>query len=96
MVAAGESSLRGILVKDAGSLELAGKINTVIFDKTGTLTLGKPVVATVFPEANYSKEDVIKFAASVESPSEHPIATAIVKEAEKQVVHPQTYTHAPN
>ncbi len=84
MVAAGESSLRGILVKDAGSLELAGKINTVIFDKTGTLTLGKPVVATVFPEANYSKEDVIKFAASVESPSEHPIATAIVKEAEKQ------------
>jgi P-type Cu+ transporter len=83
MVAAGESSLRGILVKDAGSLELAGKIKTVIFDKTGTLTLGKPVVETVIPESNYSEEDVIKFAASVESPSEHPIATAIVNEAKK-------------
>jgi len=83
MVAAGESSLRGILVKDAGSLELAGKIKTVIFDKTGTLTLGKPVVATVVAESNYSEEDVIKFAASVEAPSEHPIAFAIVKEAKK-------------
>tara|TARA_X000001036_G_scaffold102999_2_gene96280 strand:+ start:5888 stop:8050 length:2163 start_codon:yes stop_codon:yes gene_type:complete len=84
MVAAGESSLRGILVKDAGSLELAGKTRTVIFDKTGTLTLGKPVVATIIPEADYSKEDVVAYAASVELPSEHPIAYAIVQEAEKQ------------
>ncbi len=84
MVAAGESSLRGILVKDAGSLELAGKTVTVVFDKTGTLTLGKPVVSTIEPEKNYSRNDVLKFAASVESPSEHPIASAIVNEAAKQ------------
>ena len=81
MVAAGESSLRGILVKDAGSLELAGKIVTVIFDKTGTLTQGKPVVATIESENQFSEEDILKYAASVETPSEHPVATAIVKEA---------------
>ena len=84
MVAAGESSLRGILVKDAGSLELAGKTVTVIFDKTGTLTLGKPVVATVETEQNSTEDDVLKFAASVEAPSEHPIAYAIVNEAAKR------------
>ena len=84
MVAAGESSLRGILVKDAGSLELAGKTATVIFDKTGTLTLGKPVVDTVETEGDCTSEDVLKFAASVELPSEHPIATAIVNEAANQ------------
>ena len=84
MVAAGESSLRGILVKDAGSLELAGKTVTVIFDKTGTLTLGKPVVATVETEDNATEEDVLKCAASVEAPSEHPVASAIVREASKR------------
>jgi Cu+-exporting ATPase len=83
MVAAGESSLRGILVKDAGSLELAGKAVTVIFDKTGTLTLGKPVVEAVNEKGNFSKEDVLKYAAAVEVPSEHPIASAILSEAEK-------------
>ncbi len=81
MVAAGESSLRGILVKDASSLELAGKIVTVIFDNTGTLTQGKPVVATIESENQFSEEEILKYAASVETPSEHPIATAIVKEA---------------
>ena len=81
MVAAGESSLRGILVKDASSLELAGKTVTVIFDKTGTLTVGKPVVATVQTDGNASEEEVLSFAAAVESPSEHPIAFAIVNEA---------------
>jgi Cu+-exporting ATPase len=84
MVAAGESSLRGILVKDAGALELAGKIATVIFDKTGTLTLGKPVVATIEKEGEHAEEDVLKFAAAVESPSEHPVASAIVDEATKR------------
>ena len=84
MVAAGESSLRGILVKDAGALELAGKISTVIFDKTGTLTLGKPVVETIEAEKGIRSEDVLKYAAAVEAPSEHPIASAIVNEASKQ------------
>jgi len=86
MVAAGESSLRGILVKDAGSLELAGKISTVIFDKTGTLTLGKPVVSTVDTLGDITEDELLKFAASVETPSEHPIATAIVNEANRRQI----------
>ena len=84
MVAAGESSLRGILVKDASSLELAGKTATVIFDKTGTLTLGKPVVETVETVGVISENELLAFAASVETPSEHPIAYAIVNEAKKR------------
>jgi P-type Cu+ transporter len=84
MVAAGESSLRGILVKDASSLELAGKTATVIFDKTGTLTLGKPVVDSIQPEGDETAQTVLAYAASVETPSEHPIASAIVNEAAKQ------------
>jgi P-type Cu+ transporter len=90
MVAAGESSLRGILVKDAGSLELAGKTVTCIFDKTGTLTLGKPVVEQITPESGYSKTELIRLAASVETPSEHPIASAIVNEAHKQNIEVPT------
>ena len=81
MVAAGESSLRGILVKDAGSLELAGKARTCIFDKTGTLTHGKPVVERVDPVENISADELVQLAASVESKSEHPVASAIVNEA---------------
>ncbi|MDP7009348.1 MAG: heavy metal translocating P-type ATPase [Phycisphaerales bacterium] len=84
MVAAGESSLRGILVKDAGSLELAGKTVTCIFDKTGTLTLGKPVVEQVLPEAGTTEDELIRIAASVESPSEHPIASSILNEANRR------------
>ncbi len=90
MVAAGESSLRGILVKDAGSLELAGKTVTCIFDKTGTLTLGKPIVEQVVPESDYTEHELIRIAASVETPSEHPIATAIVHEANKRNIEVPT------
>ena len=93
MVAAGESSLRGILVKDAGSLELAGKTATVIFDKTGTLTLGKPVVETVETVGIISENELLAFAASVETPSEHPIAYAIVNEAKKRNIQIPTVSN---
>jgi len=84
MVATGESSLRGILVKDAASLELAGKTVTCIFDKTGTLTLGKPVVNHIETCGNTTQDEIIQLAASVETPSEHPIAHAIVNEANRR------------
>ena len=83
MVSTGESSLRGILVKNAASLELAGNIVTCIFDKTGTLTLGKPVVNKVESNDAISQNDMVQLAAAVESPSEHPIAFAIVNEAKR-------------
>ncbi len=80
MVATGESSLRGILVKNAAALELAGVAKSCVFDKTGTLTEGKPFVTAVHPNEGFTESDVLSYAASVESSSEHPIAHAILKE----------------
>jgi len=87
MVGTGIGAEHGILIKDAESLEIAHKINTIIFDKTGTLTKGKPEVTDIIPIQNSkfkSKDDVLKIAASIEKGSEHSLAEAIVKEAEKK------------
>ncbi|MEE2819462.1 MAG: heavy metal translocating P-type ATPase [Planctomycetota bacterium] len=80
MVATGESSLRGILVKNAAALELAGIAKSCVFDKTGTLTEGKPFVTSIQPSKGFTETDVLTYAASVESSSEHPIAHAIIQE----------------
>lgn len=74
----------GILIKDMKALEVARKVNYVVFDKTGTLTLGKFGVSEVFAYNKFSKDDVLGLAASVEYFSQHPIAEAIVEEAEKR------------
>ena len=87
MVGTGLGAEHGILIKDAQSLEVANKINTVIFDKTGTLTKGKPEVTDVIVIQNSnlkSQKDVLRLAASLEKGSEHSLAEAIVFEAEKQ------------
>lgn len=76
MVGTGKGAEKGILIKDAQSLETAHKINTVIFDKTGTLTNGKPEVTDVVG-------DVLQLAASLEKGSEHSLAEAIVNKAEQ-------------
>lgn len=72
MVGTGIGAERGILIKDAESLETAHKIDTVIFDKTGTLTKGKPEVTDI-------DGDVLALAASIEKGSEHSLAEAIVR-----------------
>ncbi len=86
MVATGESSLRGVLVKHAAALELAGVAKSCVFDKTGTLTEGKPFVTAIQPSEGHTGEEVLAFAASVESSSEHPIATAIMNEVSERGV----------
>jgi len=83
MVATGKGAKNGILIKDAESLEIAGKINTVIFDKTGTLTNGKPVVTDIVT-ASKKPDEIIALAASLEKGSEHALAEAIIKEAENR------------
>lgn len=83
MVGTGLGATRGILIKDAESLEIAHKVNTVIFDKTGTLTHGKPEVTDVVLGSYANTNDVLKFAASLETGSEHSLADAIIKEAYK-------------
>jgi Cu+-exporting ATPase len=84
MVATGIGAQRGILIKDAASLELANKVNTVVFDKTGTLTNGKPKVTDIIPFNSFKEDDVLKLSASIEKGSEHSLAEAIVNKAEEQ------------
>ncbi|MBD2293419.1 copper-translocating P-type ATPase [Anabaena sphaerica FACHB-251] len=89
MVGTGKGAENGILIKDAQSLELAHKIQTIVLDKTGTLTEGKPTVTdfvTVKGTANQNELELLKLAATVERNSEHPVAEAVVKYAESQQV----------
>ena len=82
MVGAGAASRRGILVKSAVALELAARARHVMFDKTGTLTIGRPVVTAIEPAGpEHDAAEVLRLAAAVETPSEHPVATAIVAAA---------------
>jgi Cu+-exporting ATPase len=78
MVGTGRGAHAGVLVKNAEALEMLERVDTIVFDKTGTLTEGKPKVAS------YSDAEVLRFAASVERASEHPLAAAIVEMAGKQ------------
>lgn len=92
MVGTGKGAEHGILIKDAESLEIAHKINTIIFDKTGTLTIGKPQVTNVVPTGDMKEGDILKFAGSIEKGSEHSLAEAIVKyiEDKKAEIMPVT------
>lgn len=83
MVGVGRAAGMGILVKNAGAIELAEKITHLVTDKTGTLTAGKPRVTDVIPSTGYDHESLLKLAASVESPSEHPLARAVVDAAKE-------------
>jgi Cu+-exporting ATPase len=87
-VGVGRGAELGILIKNGGALEVAEKLTTVIFDKTGTLTRGKPEVTDLFP-LGISEETLLMLAASVERNSQHPLAQAVVRHAEKRGVKPE-------
>ncbi len=84
--AIGSSARSGVLVKGGAFLEEIARARTVAFDKTGTLTSGRLRVTNVHPAPGYTKEEVLRIAASVERNSEHPIARAICLYAEEQGV----------
>lgn len=84
MVGTGLGAKNGILFKNAESLQLAQKIQTIVFDKTGTLTKGKPEVTDIFAIEKNKEKDVLKLAAIAEKRSEHPLAEAIVSKAKKE------------
>lgn len=84
MVGTGKGAENGILIKSAESLETAHTIDTVIMDKTGTITEGKPRVTDILTNGKIDKERLLQLSASVEKNSEHPLADAIVKEAENK------------
>lgn len=83
MVGTGKGASNGILIKSAEALEIAHTVKTVVLDKTGTITEGKPRVTDVLPAEGVNERDLIQLAASVEKPSEHPLAGAILEKAEE-------------
>lgn len=86
MVATGRGAQLGVLFKNGTALEQTGRVQTVVFDKTGTITYGKPELVHVEPLNGFNEQEVLAYAASLESLSEHPLATAIVKGAKEHGV----------
>jgi len=83
MVGTGKGAEAGILIRGGEALELAAGIDAVIFDKTGTLTRGRPTLGAVVAAPGFSAAEVLDIAASVERGSEHPLAAAILAQADE-------------
>jgi Cu2+-exporting ATPase len=81
MVGVGRGATEGVLIKDAEALQLMEKVDTLVIDKTGTLTEGRPRLTTVEAVNSMKQDELLRFAASVERVSEHPLAAAIVRGA---------------
>lgn len=89
MVGTGRGAKMGILIKNGEVLEKVNEVKTIIFDKTGTVTNGTPEVTDVVGD----RDQVLRVAASLEQSSEHPLATAITKAAQKADIAPDTVTN---
>jgi len=83
-VGTGIGAKYNILIKDAATLENTSRINTIILDKTGTLTEGKPKVTDVIAFNNFTEHEILKYEASLEAGSNHPLAKAIFEETERR------------
>lgn len=86
MIGTGRGAREGILIKNAEALETLEKVDTLVVDKTGTLTEGKPRLMAVIVCKNFNEKDVLKYAASLEIDSEHPLAEAIVNASKEQAI----------
>jgi Cu2+-exporting ATPase len=84
MLGIGRGATEGVLIKDAGALELMEKVDILALDKTGTLTEGKAEVRRMVAAPGFTEAEVLRYAASLEALSEHPLARAIVKQAASQ------------
>ena len=88
----------GVLIKDRLALESMRQVDTVLFDKTGTLTKGDPTVTAIDPVGGLTADEVLALAASAESPSEHPLARAIVGAAQQrglELTEPTDFSSSP-
>ena len=84
MVGVGRGAHAGILIKNAGAIELMEKVTTLVVDKTGTLTEGKPRVTKIIAAGWINEDDLLAAAATAEQQSEHPLASAIVAAARER------------
>ena len=87
VIASGNASKKGILVKTSETLENAHKVKTICFDKTGTLTKGELSISKLYNYSNIDEKEILKIVASIENKSEHPIARAIVKKAQDENIN---------
>jgi Cu+-exporting ATPase len=86
MVGTGKGATLGVLIKNAEALETMEKVDVLVVDKTGTLTEGKPELVSVQAIAGFDETEMLSLSASLERSSEHPLAEAIVRGAEKRRV----------
>jgi P-type Cu+ transporter len=77
-VGMGRGAIAGVLIKNAEALEILEKVDTLVVDKTGTLTEGKPRLVSVIAATGQDESELLRFAASIERGSEHPLASAII------------------
>ncbi len=88
MVGSGRAAELGVLFRKGEALEALSHVDTIVFDKTGTLTLGRPQLTDLEAAAGRDSTDVLRFAAAVESGSEHPLAAAILAAANARSISP--------
>lgn len=94
MVATGKGATAGVLFKNAETIELMKRVDTLVVDKTGTLTVGKPKVVELFQVDNFDEKALLYYAASLERGSEHPFAQAIIRSAQEKgiiLTHPESF-----
>jgi Cu+-exporting ATPase len=84
MVGTGRGAENGVLIRGGEALETAHKLKAVVMDKTGTLTKGEPSVTDIVQWDSFTKEEILRYAASAEKGSEHPLGEAIVNRAKEE------------
>ena len=88
MVGTGRGAMAGVLVKNAETLEILEKVDTIVLDKTGTITEGRPSVISIVPASGHDELGVLRLAAALEGPSEHPLASAVLAAAKERDITP--------
>ncbi len=93
MVSVGRAAQAGILIRNGEAVQSAEKISCVILDKTGTVTEGKPQVSEVHAASQFTDKELLQLAASIESGSEHPLASAILEAAQDKKIELKKVSH---
>jgi len=94
----GKGAEHGVLIRNGGALQVASQLDTIVLDKTGTITRGKPALTDVIPATGFDDGALLRFAASADRPSEHPLAQAVVDGATNrglEVENPKSFEAVP-
>ena len=89
MVGMGKAAQYGVLIRNGQALQTASSLNVMLLDKTGTITKGEPEVIDVYAINDFTRHDLVSYAASIEQSSEHPLASAIIRAGKKDNVTTQ-------